>query len=122
MKENNELLKKNVEKQKDFLESVDFLSLEELFKMYADRTRLKIFSVLSVKECSVGELSETLQMSHSAISHQLSNLRKHNLVKGRKVGLNVFYSLADNHVMTIFIQALDHIQELSCDHDESPSQ
>lgn len=92
----------------------EYDALMALFKMFADATRLKIFYVLSQKECSVNELSETLEMSHSAISHQLSNLRKHNLVKFEKRGLNVFYSLADDHVMTIFLQALDHIREDKC--------
>ncbi len=92
----------------------EYDDLTALFKMYADATRLKIFTALAEKERSVMELSDMLGMSHSAISHQLSSLRKHNLVKNRKVGLNVFYSLADDHVMTIFQQAFDHIREKSC--------
>ena len=87
-------------------------SMMDLFKMYADSTRLKILRVLSrVKSCSVNDLSTVLGMSQSAVSHQLSNLRKSNLVKYEKVGLNVFYSLTDDHVMTIFIQAMDHVLE-----------
>lgn len=97
--------------QNNLLEGKEYDDLMHLFKMFADTTRLKIFYVLSIKECSVNDLSHILGMSQSAISHQLSNLRKHNLVKFEKVGLNAFYSLTDDHVMTIFSQALDHIQE-----------
>ena len=89
----------------------EYAELELLFKMFSDATRLKIFSVLSKKSCSVKDLSNILDMSQSAISHQLSTLRKLNLVTFKKVGLNVFYSLADDHVVTIFSQALDHIRE-----------
>lgn len=97
--------------QKELLETEEYEALMGLFKMFADATRLKIFFVLSKKSCSVNDLSHILGMSQSAVSHQLSNLRKLNLVKFEKVGLNVFYSLADDHVMTIFSQALDHIRE-----------
>ncbi len=111
-----ELDSKEIKVAQDALfDKAEYESLMNLFKMYADTTRLRIFSVLAMKECSVMELSQILDMSHSAISHQLSNLRKHNLVKFRKVGLNVFYSLADDHVMTIFQQALDHVVEKTCD-------
>ena len=100
--------------QERLLDEFEYDELMNLFKMFAHSTRLKIFYVLSEKECSVKELSQILGMSHSAISHQLSNLRKHNLVKFEKVGLNAFYSLADNHVMTIFKQALEHVREEDC--------
>lgn len=82
-----------------------------IFKMFGDKTRLRIMTVLSKQSCSVNDLSQILDMSQSAISHQLSKLRKSNLVKFNKVGLNVFYSLADDHVMMIFKQALDHVLE-----------
>lgn len=88
-----------------------YVSLTYLFKMFADPTRLKIFSILSKKECNVNELSEQLGISQSAVSHQLSTLRAANLVKYRKVAQSVFYSLSDDHVMTIFMQALDHVCE-----------
>lgn len=89
----------------------EYVALMHLFKMFADTTRLKIFTVLAVQECGVNDLSEKLGMTQSAISHQLSTLRHANLVKFRKVGQNVYYSLSDDHVMTIFKQALNHIRE-----------
>jgi ArsR family transcriptional regulator, lead/cadmium/zinc/bismuth-responsive transcriptional repressor len=89
-----------------------FAAMMDLFKMYADATRLKILHILSKTDaCSVNDLSKIMGMSQSAISHQLSSLRKSNLVKYEKVGLNVFYSLADDHVMSIFKQAFDHVLE-----------
>ncbi|NLW15404.1 MAG: helix-turn-helix transcriptional regulator [Erysipelothrix sp.] len=97
--------------KKEQLSQTEYDELTKLFKMYADGTRLKILSALSKRSCSVNDLSYTLDMSQSAISHQLASLKKHNLVKSHKVGLNVFYSLADSHVMTIFQQAHEHIAE-----------
>lgn len=98
--------------KEDLFENEIYDEMMHLFKMYADATRLKIFTVLSKeKKCSVNDLSQILGMSQSAVSHQLSSLRKANLVDFEKVGLNVFYSLADDHVMTIFSQALDHVLE-----------
>lgn len=88
-----------------------YADLSQLFKMLADPTRLKIFTILSQKEVCVEDITTLLDMTQSAISHQLASLRKTNLVKVRKVGKHAFYSLADEHVMQIFKQALDHIQE-----------
>ena len=88
-----------------------YLDLSVLFKMFADPTRLRIFSVLSKQTMRVDDLREILNMSHSAISHQLSSLRKLNLVCANKVGQSVYYSLADDHVMQIFKQALEHVLE-----------
>lgn len=96
---------------REILSNHEYEMLMLLFKMFADTTRLKIFTILASKECSVNELSEALEMTQSAVSHQLSTLRHANLVKFRKEGKNVYYSLMDNHVMTIFKQALDHIRE-----------
>lgn len=95
----------------ELLDKEEYDDLMHLFKMFADTTRLRIFSVLSKGSYSVNDLSEILEMSQSAVSHQLSNLRRLNLVKFEKVGLRSFYSLADDHVMTIFLQALEHIRE-----------
>ncbi|QIK70592.1 helix-turn-helix transcriptional regulator [Erysipelothrix sp. HDW6C] len=89
----------------------DYNDLSLLFKMFADPTRLRIFTILSNATVSVDDLREVLGMTQSAVSHQLSSLRKMNLVKVNKVGKYSFYSLADSHVMEIFKQALDHVQE-----------
>ena len=89
----------------------EYEALSQLFKMFADPTRLKIFTILSQGEIRVDDLRLTLGMSQSAISHQLSSLRKLNLVKTRRVAQSIYYSLSDDHVMQIFSQALDHIRE-----------
>ncbi|AMC92946.1 hypothetical protein AOC36_02780 [Erysipelothrix larvae] len=93
------------------LDQKSYEDLTYLFKMFADSTRLKIFTVLAYKECSVNELTEVLGVTQSAVSHQLSTLRAANLVKYRKDKQTVYYSLQDNHVMMIFKQALEHVKE-----------
>lgn len=85
--------------------------LSMLFKMFADPTRLKILTALSQNTLNVDNLKDVVNMSQSAISHQLASLRKMDLVRTKKVGKQVFYSLADDHVMQIFQQASDHLFE-----------
>lgn len=85
--------------------------LAELFKVFGDSTRIKILYVLFESEMRVCDLSETLNMTVSAISHQLKILKHAKLVKFRKNGKNVIYSLADDHVRTIVGQGMDHITE-----------
>lgn len=103
--------KTNKELQAYLLDEQEYQALSELFKMFANPTRLRIFSALSIQEIKVEDLSKIVGLSHSAISHQLGTLRKLNLVKTRRDGKSVYYSLADDHVMQIFSQALDHIRE-----------
>lgn len=91
----------------------DFLFLAELFKALGDYTRSRILFALSVNELCVCALAEVLDMSQSAISHQLRLLRAARLVKYRKEGKNVYYALDDNHVRNLIIQGLDHIREES---------
>lgn len=86
-------------------------SLSQLFKMFADPTRLRIFSVIAHEPVCVDDLSRILNMSQSAISHQLASLRKMNLVKSTKRGQRAYYELKDDHVMMIFNQALEHVKE-----------
>ncbi|CAM4277025.1 winged helix-turn-helix transcriptional regulator [Erysipelothrix inopinata] len=97
--------------EEKLLDEDEYRDLAMLFKMFADPTRLRIFTVLSEKTVCVDDLKEILGMSQSAISHQLSSLRKMNLVKSHKVGKNSYYSLSDDHVMEIFKQALTHVNE-----------
>lgn len=85
--------------------------LAELFKVFGDSTRIKILYVLFESEMKVCDLSDTLNMTVSAISHQLKILKHAKLVKFRKSGKNVIYSLADDHVRTIIGQGMDHINE-----------
>ncbi len=89
-------------------------TLEEMakfFKVFGDSTRIKIMYVLAQNETNVCEISKSLFMTQSSISHQLSYLRQANLVKARKDGKTVYYSLADDHIVTIFKNGLDHVTE-----------
>ena len=85
--------------------------LSELYKIFGDSTRIKILYVLFESEMCVCDIGELLQMTKSAISHQLRILRQSKLVKARKVGKEVFYSLSDDHVVKIFEMAIEHVAE-----------
>ena len=88
-----------------------FASLSDMFKAFGDRTRLRILYALSLEELCVCDLSAVLNMTVSAISHQLRVLRNMNLVTYRKDGKMVYYSLADKHVVDIIRVALAHVDE-----------
>ena len=83
--------------------------LADFFKVFGDATRLKILYVLLCSEMCVYDISTILGMSQSAISHQLRVLKQMDLVKNRREGKTIFYSLADDHVMTIMAQGLEHV-------------
>ena len=85
--------------------------LADFFKVFADSTRIKILYVLMCSEMCVCDLSGILNMTQSAISHQLRTLKQMDLVRNRREGKTVFYSLADGHIKTILSQGLDHIDE-----------
>lgn len=85
--------------------------LAEFFKVFGDTTRLKILYVLLCSEMCVYDIATVLGMSQSAISHQLRVLKQLDLVKHRREGKTIFYSLADSHIVTIISQGLDHIEE-----------
>ena len=85
--------------------------LSDLFKVFGDSTRLKILFVLFEAEVCVCDLAELLNMTQSAISHQLKVLKQSKLVSSRREGKSVFYSLADNHVRSIIAQGREHIEE-----------
>ena len=85
--------------------------LAELFKVFGDSTRTRILCCLEVQDLYVGELAEILNMSISAVSHQLRVLRNAKLVRGVKEGKEVKYSLDDNHVMMIIECGLSHLKE-----------
>lgn len=89
----------------------ELYELADLFKIFSDPTRIKILYVLSESELCVCNIAEKLDMTQSAISHQLKILKQSKLVKNRREGKAVFYSLADSHVKTIMRQGLDHVQE-----------
>ena len=85
--------------------------LADFFKVFGDPTRLKILYVLLCEEMCVYDIANLLGMSQSAISHQLRVLKQMDLVKNRREGKTIFYSLADSHIVTILSQGLDHIEE-----------
>lgn len=85
--------------------------LADFFKVFGDSTRLKILYVLLCSEMCVYDIANMLKMSQSAISHQLRVLKQMDLVKNRREGKTIFYSLADSHIVTILSQGLDHIEE-----------
>ena len=85
--------------------------LAELFKIFGDSTRIKILYELSDKEMNVSDIALTLNMNQSAISHQLRVLKNSKLVKNRRDGKAIYYSLADSHVQTIINPGMEHIME-----------
>lgn len=85
--------------------------LAELFKGFSDTTRIRILYVLDIEETCVCDIAEILNLSQSAISHQLKILKNLKLVKSRRSGKTVYYSLSDSHVKTIIDQGLEHILE-----------
>ncbi len=101
-----------VEKLRDTLPGEDALyDLTELFRIFGDSTRIRILYVLFEAELCVCDIAALLGMTQSAISHQLRALKNARLVKARRDGKTVFYSLADDHVKTIIDQGLEHVSE-----------
>ena len=88
---------------------LDLLQLAELYKVLGDSTRIRILELLSRQELCVQDIADGLTMTQSAISHQLRILKQAALVKCRREGKSIFYSLADCHVETILRQGLEHI-------------
>ena len=92
-------------------EENELYDLAELFKVFGDSTRIRILFVLFEAEVCVCDLAKALNMTQSAISHQLRILKQNKLVKSRRDGKSIFYSLADEHVRTIIDQGREHIEE-----------
>ena len=92
-------------------DETELYDLAELFKVFGDSTRIRILFVLFEAEVCVCDLAKVLNMTQSAISHQLRILKQNKLVKSRREGKSIFYSLADDHVRTIINQGRDHIEE-----------
>lgn len=90
----------------------EIFELAELFKMFADSTRMKIICALKEKELCVGEIAFITNTTQSAISHQLRILKQSKLVKYRKEGKSVYYSLDDEHVNEILMKGREHIEEV----------
>lgn len=87
------------------------MDLADLFKLFGDSTRLRILCSLMEGEKAVTELADQLQMTQSAISHQLKTLKSGKLIKSRRKGRQIFYELADEHVRTIIAMGREHIEE-----------
>ncbi len=85
--------------------------LSDFFKLLGDSTRLRILLAIDREPLCVCDIAEALSMTKSAVSHQLKSLRQSNLVRYRREGKNVIYSLADDHVRDIIEKALEHINE-----------
>lgn len=92
-------------------EETELYDLAELFKVFGDSTRIRILFVLFEAQVCVCDLAQALGMTQSAISHQLRILKQNKLVKSRREGKSVFYSLADDHVRTIIEMGREHIEE-----------
>ena len=89
------------------------LLIADFYKALSDSTRIKIINVLEQEELCVCDIAVILNMTKSAVSHQLKNLREMNLIKSRKQGKEVLYSLADVHVKEVFDISLEHILEMN---------
>ena len=89
----------------------ELTGLAELYKAFGDYTRIRVLFALSGGEICVCDLAEALHMTQSAISHQLRILKQSKLIRARRDGKQVFYSLADNHVKTMIDQGIEHVRE-----------
>ena len=87
-----------------------FTHLADLFSALSDPTRLRIISVLLEGELNVGDIAAQLEMTESAVSHQLRGLRQLRLVRSRKAGRQVYYTLDDDHVARLYRLGLDHVE------------
>ena len=97
--------------KQDMPQDETLYDLAELFKVFGDSTRIRILFVLFESEMCVCDIAQLLNMTQSAISHQLRALKQSKLVKYRREGKTVFYSLADGHVRTILGQGMEHVAE-----------
>ena len=89
----------------------EILDLANFYKVFGDTTRIKILFALLQTECCVCAIAESVGMTQSAVSHQLRTLKQLKLVKNRREGKTVYYSLADSHIEMILNQGMEHIKE-----------
>ena len=110
--ESHELHKESIKLVKEHMPDDDELyDLAELFKVFGDSTRIRILYALFEADICVCDLAELLGMTQSAISHQLKILKQNRLIRGRRDGKLIYYSLDDDHVRTMFAQGMEHILE-----------
>jgi len=86
-------------------------ALAETFRVLGDATRVRILDAISRAELCVGEIADLLNLTESAVSHQLRLLRNMRLVRSRRDGKSIYYSLDDQHIVRLFEQGLEHVQE-----------
>ena len=94
-----------------YLDEDELIEMAELFKMFGDSTRIKILSLLFEGEKCVQEITDASGTSQSAVSHQLRLLKQARLVRSRRSGKQIYYTLADDHVKTILGMAKEHLEE-----------
>lgn len=109
-KQIKEFLEKNGQKSLEVLANEFIYDVADFFKVFGDATRIKLLQLLLKKEMCVGDIVESLNMTQSAVSHQLRVLRQSDLVKYRKQGKTVYYSLDDEHVKLVLEQGMSHIK------------
>ena len=93
------------------LDAAAVTALAETFRVLGDATRVRILDAISRSELCVGEIADLLSLSESAVSHQLRLLRNMRLVRPRRDGKSIYYSLDDQHIVRLFEQGLEHVQE-----------
>ena len=89
----------------------EIFDLADLFKLFSDSTRIKIIYLIYKNKVCVNDIAENLNMTQSAVSHQLKNLKQARLVRSEKIGKEVYYDLDDEHIERIFSLSLEHIKE-----------
>ena len=99
------------EVKKTMMKDEDFADISDFFRIFADSTRIKILWALDKSEMCVCDIASLLGMTKSAVSHQLKVLKDTRLLKSRREGKVIFYSLSDDHVKDIFEKAVEHINE-----------
>ena len=103
------MIKNNFSKMEATEEEI--FDLADLFKIFGDSTRIKIIYLIYKNKLCVNDIAQSLDMTHSAVSHQLKNLKSSRLVKSEKQGKEVYYTLDDEHIEKIFRLSLEHIKE-----------
>jgi ArsR family transcriptional regulator len=94
-----------------FADEQELIDVAELYRVFGDKTRVTILYTLTEDEKCVNDIAAALNMTLSAVSHQLRILKQAHLVRYRRVGKNALYSLSDDHVRTILEQGLEHVRE-----------
>ena len=98
-------------KNREMMNEKELTELAELFKVFGDSSRIKILYALFETEMGVGDIADTIDMTISSVSHQLRILKQNHLVKSRRDGKSIFYSLDDDHVYKILAMGKEHIEE-----------